>query len=422
MLDLKFIRDNTDAVKKSHEKRGDKDQLKALDELLKLDKDWRRQKQELDGMKMQKNKMTDDISKIKNPEEKKKKIDEMRKLTGVISKTETKTTSLREAIDFILLRMPNVLDKTVPIGKTDKDNKVVREWGTKPKFNFKAKTHIELNEALNVIDLDNAAKVSGARFYYLKNELVELEFALVRYVMDILKKNGFTLHVTPALVRGKVMQGAGFLPSGSADIYKINDEDLYLVGTSEQALAGLHMDEIIELPKRYCGFSSCFRTEAGSHGKDTKGIFRVHQFDKIEMFIFCHPDESSKEHERLLKVAESIYEGLQIPFRIVNVCTGEIGVVASKKYDIEAWFPGQNAYREIVSCSNCASYQSVGLNIRYRMPSGENDYVHTLNSTACAIGRTLVAIMENNQTNDGRVKVPEVLQKYVDFKEIAPKK
>ncbi|MAH43057.1 serine--tRNA ligase [archaeon] len=423
MLDMRFIRENDDLVRESHTKRGDNDQVKALDELLKFDIDWRRLKQETDSIKMEKNKITSEISQIKDADDKKNKIDEMRKLSGVIAKNDKKILSLREAMDFILLRMPNVLDKNVPKGDSDEDNKILREWGDKPEFNFKPKNHIDIAEALDLVDIESAAKVSGARFYYLKNELVELEFALIKYVMDVLKQEGFDLYTTPALVRSKVMQGSGFLPAGEEDIYKVVDEDLYLVGTSEQSLSGLHMGETIELdkPKHYCGYSTCFRTEAGSHGKDTKGIFRVHQFDKIEMFVFCKPEESSKEHEYLLELAEKIYNGLGIPYRVVDVCTGEMGVVAARKYDIEAWMPSQDKYREIVSCSNCTAYQAVGLNIKYR-EDGISQYVNTLNSTACAISRTLVAIIENYQTSDGTVKIPEVLHKYLDFNEIKLKK
>jgi seryl-tRNA synthetase len=294
----------------------------------------------------------------------------------------------------------------------------VRSWGKQPKFDFEIKNHIELGVDLDIIDIEAASKVSGARFYYLKNEAVLLEFALVNFVFDYLKKEGFTLIVPPVLIRRKVMEGAGFLPVGEGDIYKIENEDLYLVGTSEQSLAGLHMDSIInaeELPLYYAAFSPCFRTEAGSHGKDTKGIFRVHQFDKIEMFKFTEPEESWKEFERLIATAERIYQKLGLHYRVVNVCTAEMGTIAAKKYDIEVWLPAQQGYREVVSCSNCTDYQSRRLNIRCRVQTEKPRFVHTLNSTACAISRTIVSIMENYQQPDGSILIPNVLKPWLDF-------
>ncbi|MFH1420754.1 MAG: serine--tRNA ligase [Candidatus Aenigmatarchaeota archaeon] len=425
MLDMKFIRENTAVVEASLRKRGDIDGMKQLDELLKLDKDWRRQKQIVEEKRAKKNTVTEEIAKIKDASEKKRNIDEMRKLVQELAKDEDKLTSLRTALDYILLRMPNLLHKSVPSGKDEKDNKLVRVFGKKPTFDFAPQDHIDIATKLDLVDIERAAKTSGARFYYLKNELVELEYAILRMAMDILKKEKFVFHTTPTLLRGQVMQGAGFLPMGEEDIYRIVNEDLYLAGTSEQALAGLHMNETLEketLPRHYAGFSTCFRTEAGSHGRDTKGIFRVHQFDKLEMFIYSKPEDSWKEYEKLIDCAEKIFQELGLHYRVVNVCAGEIGNVAAKKYDIEAWLPGQNAYREMGSCSNCTDYQAVGLNIKCRDKNGNSEYVHTLNSTAFASSRTLIAIIENYQQKDGSVAVPKALQKYVSFKKIAANK
>ena len=285
------------------------------------------------------------------------------------------------------------------------------------KYDFPLLSHIELGEHLDLFDLERAAKVAGARFYYLKNDAVKLEFALISFAIDFLKKKGFTLMTTPMLIKKEVLEGAGFLPSGAEEVYKVEGEDKYLVGTSEQALCGYYSDETLlekDLPVKICGYSSCFRTEAGSHGKDTKGIFRVHQFEKIEMFIFCHPDKSWEEHEKLINTAEEITQLLEIPYHVVNICTGDIGVVAAKKYDIEAWFPSQNAYREIVSCSNCTDYQARRTNIKYRKEEGTAPLgvVHTLNSTSIAVSRIIVAILENYQQKDKSIKIPKVLQKY----------
>jgi len=421
MIDINLIRQEPEVVKASLEKRGES--TGVVDEIAKLDEEWRGMLQQSEKLKHHRNKISLKISELKKQKKDiKAKITEMRELNDDITSHDSKTREKKEQIDKQMLTVPNLLHDSVPKGDSDEDNEVLREVGNKPKFEFKPKSHIDLGESLDLIDIQKASEVSGARFYYLKNEAVLLEFALVRFVMGRLVKEGFVPVVTPALIRGQVMEGAGFLPAGKDDIYKIEDQDLYLVGTSEQALSGLHMGEIVErseLPKYYAGFSSCFRTEAGSHGKDTKGIFRVHQFDKIEMFMFTEPEKSWDEYEKLLKIAEGIYRDLEIPYRVVNVCTSEMGVVAAKKYDIEAWFPSQGTYREVVSCSNCTDYQARRLNVKCRAGMQEKPvHVHTLNSTACAISRTLVAIIENFQQKDGTIRVPQALQDYLNFKTI----
>lgn len=424
MIDKKLLRESPDVVVSDLKKR-DMD-TKIVDAAVAADKGWRAALQETEKLKAERNKVTAQIADLKKSGgDASKQIKSMQDIGSKIKKSEEKADKLRLDLEKILLDIPNILDESVPKGLSDDDNIVIKQVGKPRDYNFVPADHIELGEKCDLFDLERAAKVSGARFYYLKNEAVLLEFAVIQYVLDILRKRGFTLHVTPALIREEVMEGAGFLPAGKDDIYKIEGESLYLVGTSEQALAGIHMDEIIDkkdLPLRYSGFSPCFRTEAGSHGRDTKGIFRVHQFDKIEMFVFSKPEDSYKEHELLLETAEEVFKGLDIPYRVVNVCTSEMGVVAAKKYDIEAWFPGQGKYREVVSCSNCTDYQARRLKIRTRKNPGDpTEHVHTLNSTACAISRAIVAILENYQNKDGSISIPKALKPYIGIERIVPK-
>ncbi len=425
MIDIKIIRESPAIVRADLEKRGMDTAI--VDRVVSLDNRWRAALQEVEKLRHERNRITAEVAQLKREgKDTSSKIKEISGIPQRIKELELRAEELKNQLDKEMLEIPNILHESVPKGETDEDNVVIREVGKKPEFGFSPRDHIELGEICDLIDVERASKVSGARFYYLKNEAVLLEFAIIQYVLNLLREKGFILHITPALIRGGVMEGAGFLPAGREDIYKIEGEDLYLVGTSEQALAGLHMGEIIEksrLPLHYAGFSPCFRTEAGSHGRDTKGIFRVHQFDKVEMFLFTKPEESWKEHEFLLETAEEIYKGLEIPYRVVNVCTGEMGSVAAKKYDIEAWFPGQDKYREIVSCSNCTDYQARRLKIRCRENPGDpTEYVHTLNSTASAISRTIVAILENYQNEDGSVDIPKVLKPYAGIKGIKPKK
>jgi len=424
MIDIKLIRETPDVVRKDLEKRGMDTAI--VDRVASLDGEWRGALREVEKLKHERNKVTAEIAQLKKEgKDASAQIKSMSEIPQRIKELEARAEELKAQLTKAMLDIPNILHASVPRGETEEDNVLLREEGRKPDFKFKPRDHIELGEICDLIDIERAAKVSGARFYYLKNEAVLLEFAIVQYVLDILRKRGFVPHVTPALIREEVMEGAGFLPAGKDDIYKVEGEKLYLVGTSEQALAGLHMDEILsksKLPLHYSGFSSCFRTEAGSHGRDTKGIFRVHQFDKVEMFLFTKREESWDEHEFLLETAEEIYRGLKIPYRVVNVCTGEMGTVAAKKYDIEAWFPGQGKYREVVSCSNCTDYQARRLKIRCRENPGDpTEYVHTLNSTAAAISRTIIAILENYQNEDGSVGIPEALKPYISIDKITPK-
>ncbi len=425
MIDINLLRTNPEIAVKSQKKRGLDTSI--IGEVLSVDKKWRNLKGEIDNLRAEKNKTGEEIGKLKKqgktPAELLKKISAISEET---KKKEEPLALLEKERDKLLLDIPNILHETVPAGKDDTESVVVRTHGKIPKFTFKPKDHIDLGLALDLFDIERAAKTSGARFYFLKNEAALLELAVAQYALDFLvNKKKFIPLIVPNLVKEQVMYGVGMLPHSKSEIFKIEGHDLYLILTSEHAIGGFHMAETFnekDLPKRYAGFSACYRTEAGAHGRDTKGIFRVHQFNKVEMFIFCKPEESWKEHEMLIKNAEELVKGLELPYRVTNICTGDIGTVAAKKYDVEAWFPGQNAYREIISCSNCTDFQARRLNIRVLRPGMKTDIIHTLNSTALAIGRTIVAILENNQNKDGSINIPKALQKYCGFKKIEAKK
>ena len=310
-----------------------------------------------------------------------------------------------------------MLHESVPIGKDESANKEIKKWGNIPAFDFEIKDHIDLTQSLDLVDLERAAKVSGARFYYLKNQLVRLNQALLQFALDFLAEKNYTPIQTPFLINRSAMEGAIIAQDFEEVIYKIEGEDLYLIGTSEHAVASMHSDEIIDgkkLPLRYAGVSTCFRKEAGAHGRDQKGIFRVHQFEKVEQFVFTRPEDSWYEHERMLAIAEEFYQKIEIPYRIMLLSSGDLGKVSAKTYDLEAWMAGQKSYREIVSCSNCLDFQARRLKIRFRDKTNEQpQYLHSLNSTLVATTRTMVAIIENFQTKDGHIAVPKVLQEYV---------
>jgi seryl-tRNA synthetase len=425
MLDIKIIRETPQLAKNDLMKRGDQEKVAWIDQILDHDRKKRELIVQIDKLRHLRNVVTDEIAEIqRRGEDASAKIAEAKSIPSKIKELEIELTASDEKVNWLLHRLPNFMHETVPVGKDENDNVQLRTWGEKPKFDFNPSDHIDIGLRLNLIDIERAAKVSGARFYYLKNDAVILEVALVRMVLDILRSEGFTLVIPPVLVKEAAMFGAGFLPLGEEDIYWIKGEDSCLVGTSEVPLAAMHMDEILDessLPLYYAGVSTCFRTEAGAHGRDTKGIFRVHQFEKVEMFKFVKPEESWHEHEKLIQTVERIYQRLNLHYRIVNICSGELGVTAAKKYDLEVWLPGQGKYREIVSCSNCTDYQARRLNVRFRKnPNDRPRFVHTLNSTAMAIGRTLVAIMENYQTRDGAVIVPEALIPYAGINRIEP--
>ncbi len=427
MLDIRFIRANQSAVKKDLEKRGDKEKVPWVDEVVKKHDQWKQLKEEWEKLGHRRNILSSEINQLqKQGKSIAAKVKEVKELPKNIAAAEEKMLKVEERINFILQRLPNVLHESVPIGKDDTENKEVRKWGTPKKPSFKLKSHGELLEELGLADFERASKISGAGFHFLKGDLVRLELALISFAAAAMEKKGFTLIEPPLMMQRKPYEGVIDLAAFENVMYKIDEgkkdeESSYLIGTSEHPIAAMFMNEMLDeekLPLKFCGISSCFRREIGSHGVDTRGLFRVHQFSKAEMFAFCKPEDSWRLHEELLKNAEELLQQLKIPYRVVNVCTGDIGAVAAKKYDIEAWFPRQNNYREVVSCSNCTSYQAAALNIRYVNGSGEKEYVHTLNATAIATSRIMAAIVESFQNKDGTITVPDVLVPYMGRKVI----
>ncbi len=424
MLDLKFVRENHDLIKSMLRRRG---MDLPLDQLIEYDAKRRSTMVEAQKLRHTVNVVSGEVAELKRrSEDAEEKIEEMRAIKDRILEAEVEMRDLEEKVMEILVRIPNVPHDSVPDGVDENDNVEVRRWGEMPRFDFKPKDHIDLGLDLGLIDVEKAGEVAGARFYYIKGDLVLLNYALMMYGLDFLREKGFVLVEPPYMLRRDVLAGAVYLSDFEDVIYKIEGEDLYLIATSEHPLAGLHMDEILEgrkLPLRYSGISPCFRKEAGTHGRDTKGIFRVHQFNKVEQFIYSRPEDSWKEHELLIHNAEEIFQGLRIPYRIVNVCIGDLGAIAAKKYDLETWLPGQGRYREMVSCSNCTEYQARKLRIRFRdKPHEKTRFIHTLNSTAIATERTLISIMENYQQRDGTIRVPEILKPYMKGIEVIGEK
>ena len=396
--------------------------------LVAIDESRRRARVSAEELRAEQNRTGKEIAQLKGD-------DKQRAIAAAADLAERYKASLAEAdgldaqFEALWVPLPNPPHASVPSGMSDADNVVIKTVGKPPEFSFPQLDHVDLGERLGVLDVDRGAKVSGSRFAFLKGQAVLLEFALVQWAFNRLMADGFMPVVPPVLVRDQALFGTGFFPGAREQVYAVGvsdsagtvtGDDLFLVGTAEVPLAGMHADEILEgeFPKRYAGFSTCFRREAGTYGKDTRGIFRVHQFDKVEMFSFTTPDKSWEEHEALLAIEESLVRALGIPYRVVNVCSGDLGDSAAKKYDIEGWFPGQQAYRELTSCSNTTDYQARRLRVRYREAGGEAAVAHTLNGTAVAIGRTLIALMENHQQADGSVVVPEVLRPFAGFERI----
>lgn len=416
MLDPRILKEKPELVREMLKKRNMTDF--PIDELIMLHRLRGELISKTQMLRRQKNLLSETIaSKKKSKQDATFELGEMKQVSALLDQTESEATQIEVKFSQLMMTLPNLLHETVPVGKDEKDNVVVRQNGEIMRPSFNPKDHIDLATTLDLLDLNRAAKVSGARFYFLKNELVKMNQALINFALDFLLERNYTLIQPPYMIRKEPMVGSVILNDFEDVIYKIEDEDLYMIGTSEHAIAGMHMDEILEgikLPIRYAGFSSCFRKEAGAHGRDMKGIFRVHQFEKVEQFIYCRPEESWREHERMLALSEEFFKQLGIPYRVVLLCSGDMGKISAKTYDIEAWMAGQNAYREIVSCSNCLDYQARRLGIRFRDKTNEETrLVHTLNSTLVATERTMVAILENFQTEKGSVEVPKVLQKYM---------
>jgi len=406
MLDIQFIRENTDKVKKATVAKQLEPSL--VDRLLELDEKRRKLLGEIEAIRAKRNKFASQ----KNIEEGKKIKEELKTLEPELQKVEDE---YRQA----LLLIPNPPADDVKEGKDESENEVIRKWGEPKKFDFEAKDHLALGEALGIIDVERAAKVSGARFGYLKGDAVVLELALINFAMETLIKEGFIPVVPPVLIKKESMQGMGYLEHGGEEnMYVLEKDGLILVGTSEQSLGPIHQGETLDkLPIRYVGFSPCFRRESGSYGKDTRGILRVHQFDKVEMFSFTKPEDGNKEHEYLLSLEEKLLQALNIPYQVVKMCSGDLGAPAARKYDLEAWMPGQGKYREVTSTSTCTDFQARRLNIKYK-DGDKTGYVHMLNGTAIAIGRTIIAIMENYQEKDGSIVVPEILRKWLGKEKI----
>ena len=415
MLDPKIIKEKPQIIR---------DMLKArsvefnFDELIDSDQKRREFILKTDELRKKKNQIASTISQKKKADEDTSSIlAEIKNISEELTKLEASQEEIEKKYLSLALTIPNLIHESVPIGKDETANREIKKWGKIPEFDFKISDHIDISENLDLVDLERAAKVAGARFYYLKNDLVRLNQSLIHYALDFLVEKNYSLIHPPYMINRQSMEGAIIADDFEEVIYKIENEDLYMIGTSEHAMAAMHSDEIIEgkdLPLRYAGVSPCFRKEAGAHGRDQKGIFRVHQFDKIEQFVFARPEESWKEHERMLSVAEDFYKNLEIPYKVMLLSSGDMGKVSAKTYDIEAWMAGQNTYREIVSCSNCLDYQARRLKIRFREKTNEEtQYLHTLNSTLVATSRVLVSIMENFQTKDGHIVVPKILQKYM---------
>ena len=415
MLDINFIRNNPEKVKQGcQNKNVDID----IPKLLELDKKKKEMLQEVEQLRHQRNL----ISEKKEPN--KEEIGKAKELKEKIKKLKGELEKISKEFDNLIFQIPNLPLNDVPIGKDEEENVVVEKIGDIPKFDFKPKDHLEIGENLDLIDVKRASKVSGPRFGYLKKEAVLLEFSLINFAFEVLLKKEFTPVIPPAMIKPEMMWGMGYFIKAPDEGFFVEKDKLYLIGTAEHSLGPMHANEILnekELPKRYFGFSTCFRREAGAYGKDTKGIFRVHQFDKIEMFSFCKPEDSQKEHQFFLKIEKELMDALKLPYRVVRICTGDMAFPTASQYDIETWFPGQNKYRETHSCSNCTDFQARRLDIRYRdKKSNKLNFVHTVNGTAFAM-RPLIAILENYQRKDGRIDIPKVLQKYLGFK-IIPRK
>lgn len=415
MLDPKLIKEKPEIIRKMlQDRRMEFD----LDGLVWLDAKRRELIIKTDELRKKKNQVSVEISaKKKSGQDASDSVSKMQAVSAELATLEAEQLKVEAQYNKLALSIPNLIHESVPIGPDESANKEIRRWGEVPKFDFKVKDHIDISQSLDLVDLERAAKVAGARFYYLKNQLVRLNQALIGFALDFLESKKYTLVQPPYLINKRSMEGAIIADDFADVIYKVDDEDLFLIGTSEHAIAAMHSDEILQgkdLPLRYAGVSPCFRKEAGAHGRDQKGIFRVHQFEKVEQYVFARPEDSWKEHESMLTIVEEFYQQLEIPYRIMVLSSGDLGKVSAKTYDLEAWMAGQNAYREIVSCSNCLDFQTRRLKIRFRDKTNEQtQYVHSLNSTLVATTRTLVAIMENFQTKDGHISVPKPLQKYL---------
>ena len=425
MLDYKFIKDNLDAVKENIKNRN---MTADADIVVKLYDERTAMVTELQALQQKRNENAQSMKQKLDNDKRQELIAAGKAIKDEIATLEAKLKETEEKLDEAARQIPNMVHPKAPIGKLDTENLEVKVSGTPRKFDFEPKDHVQIAETLDILDFDRATKVSGPKFYYLKNEAVFLEQALIMYALNTLRKHGFEMFITPDVAKEEVLKGIGFNPRGNeSNVYSIEEEGTCLVATAEITLGGYHSDEILDkakLPLLYGGLSHCFRREAGAAGQFSKGLYRVHQFDKVEMFAYATPEQSDEIHEKLRQIEEEIFEGLGLPFHVVDTCTGDLGAPAYRKWDLEAWMPGRNGgeYGEVTSTSNCTDYQARRLNIKYKDDDGKNKYVHTLNGTAIAVGRAMLAILENYQNADGSVTIPEVLVPYCGFDKILPKK
>ena len=427
MLDIKLIRENPDFVKENIGRRNDPEKLKFLKDVITQDTKWRALQTELNKFRQKRNEINIEIIGLKKQGKtigRQLKLAE--KISGEIKKLEEQNEKSQTKLKPLLMKIPNLLHESVPFGKDDKDNVEVKKWGAVPQFDFKPRNHLEIAENLGLVDTERAAKVAGAGFVYLKNELVLLDLAIQKFAIDFLRKRGFALIEPPYMIRRAPYEGVTDLSDFELVTYKIEGDDFYLIATSEHPMAAMYMDEVLDaenLPIKLMGISPCFRKEVGAHGKYTKGLFRMHQFNKIEQFIFCKPEDSWELHEELQKNCEDLYQALGLHYHVVNVCTGDIGTIAAKKYDTEIWM-ADGTFREVGSNSNCTDYQARRLNVRFREGPGKPvaGFVHTLNNTALATSRTMFAILEQFQQIDGSVEIPEVLRPYMNGIKILEKR
>jgi seryl-tRNA synthetase len=418
MIDLRLLREDLDSIKAAYSKRGG---VAGLDRVVELDASYRELLREVEDLRAEHNRASKAIGRTP-PEEREAAIERARSLAESLRDLEPRLEEMRADLEKAAAYLPNLPHESVPPGLSEQDNVVEREVGGRPEFDFEAQDHVSLGERLGIFDSDRAAQASGSRFVYLTGKGVILELALVRFAIDFLTERKFKPVVTPVLVRERAMYGTGFLPADEVEYYRVERDDLYLIGTSEVALAAMHMDEILpraDLPVRYAGFSSCFRREAGTYGKETKGLIRVHQFDKVEQFSFTHPQDSWDELQIIRANQECLLQRLEVPYRVFVMCAGDLGSSAAKKVDHEAWLPGARRYMEVTSATNATDYQARRLGIRFRADGGTR-LVHTLNGTACAVGRTIVALLENHQQAGGSVVIPEALRPYTGFDRIDP--
>ena len=425
MLDYKFIKDNLDAVKQNIINRN---MTADADIVVELYDKRTALVTKLQSLQQKRNENAQAMKQKLDADARAKLIEAGKAIKEEISGVEAESKEIEEKLEEAARKLPNMVHPDAPVGKLDTENLEVKKVGTPRKFDFEPKDHVQLGEELDIIDFDRGTKVSGPKFYYLKNDAVFLEQALIMYALNVLRKHNFKLFITPDVAKEEVLKGIGFNPRGNeSNVYSIEEEGTCLVATAEITLGGYHKDEILDkasLPLLYGGLSHCFRREAGAAGQFSKGLYRVHQFDKVEMFVYSTPEQSDELHEKLRLIEEEIFEGLGIPFHVVDTCTGDLGAPAYRKWDLEAWMPGRNGgeYGEVTSTSNCTDYQARRLNIKYKDDDGKNKYVHTLNGTAIAVGRAMLAILENYQNADGSVTIPEVLVPYCGFDKIMPAK